>query len=224
MAYNESIQSTDSQEIKHLELMKEIKGRAVDSSTLSVVYLLSDSTQKAANTARQALGASAPRSVPSNLPGLKGAKKQELQKDPNPGPSPSGDTVKTISFRALFSIMMKLMTSQENAQSRDADTGSKLSDQETDVITNMASSLSKYYNSVIAPAAKDSKTDISAKSAQLNLYKSEWDNFKDQIDGQVQNLSNAAGTTDVNNIQQTTDFEKDVLQTWGNVANQIAAL
>lgn len=360
MAYNASIQVTDSKEVYSLDTIKEAKSRAVDHSTLSVAYLLSDNTQKAEKTAKKGLGSSAPKGASSGSTSFEGAlsalnaqgnttltaaqiatlkgdlatldailaalqvvqkagqhnnkaldafrtKMQVLLKGkdlrslfdeitkladasgndafdtqwhvdlehvsflkvmnetaPNtkiyneamdfavyvmgskdlnqdvsnfqnalkdlhtsvnalvPGekPTPTGQ-LKTMSFRALFAIMMKLMTSQENAQSRDADTGAKLSDQENAIIKNMAKSLQNYYSKVVAKA---SKTNISERSAELNLYKSQWDNFKDQIDGQVQNLSNAAGTTDVNNIQQTTDFEKDVLQTWGNVANQIAAL
>ncbi len=141
-----------------------------------------------------------------------------------PTPTPSGSGVKAgdmLSFKTLFALMMKLMDSQQNAQTQDANMGSKLSKQESTVITQMAASLQNYYSQVVEKA---SKTDLPTKTANMNMYKTEWDNFKDQVDSMVQNQTTAAGTTDVNNIQQTSDFEKDVLQTWGNVANQIAAL
>ncbi|PCI77501.1 hypothetical protein COB21_03030 [Candidatus Aerophobetes bacterium] len=148
---------------------------------------------------------------------------------PTPTPTPPApEPVKPLkygimmSFSELFAVMSQLMESQQNTQAADASLGETLNDKESIVIKEMTSKLNSYYTSNVANQTKAS--EISKYTANLNLYKAQWDNFKDQIDANVQNQTNSAGTVDVNNIQQTSDFEKDVLQTWANVANQIASL
>lgn len=151
---------------------------------------------------------------------------------PAPTPTPPAPTPQSekgpkygqmLSLRELFFLIGQLMDSQQSNQAADASLGQLLSEKESHVVSVMASKLNDFYSKNIAPLTKTSDANkIQENTAKLNLYKSEWDNFKSQIDANVQNQTNAAGTVDVNDVQQSSDFEQDVLQTWANVANQVA--
>lgn len=151
--------------------------------------------------------------------------------DPTTDPSTgSGSTTPTkqlkygemLSLGDLLMIISDLMNSEETNQAADASLATFLSKLESNVVSDMANRLNSFYENNIAKLTKASQ--INKETSQLNLYKSEWDNFQSQIDANVQNETNAAGTVDVNEVETTSDFESDILQTWANVANQIAEI